>query len=80
MNTLNICFHGGQKLLTWIRLIIVPWWPSWLSDQIAFSNPESDVGRCDCHLGYGNGMILAILTLHVAQMPLTKFGLSLTAI
>ena len=30
----------GQKLLTWIRLIkicyIVLWWPSWLSDQIAF--------------------------------------------
>ena len=24
---------------------IVPWWPSWLSDQIAFSNPESDVVR-----------------------------------
>ena len=37
----------GQKSLTWIRLImicyIVPWWQSWLSDQIAFSNPESDV-------------------------------------
>ena len=30
----------GQKSLTWIRLIkicyIVPWWLSWLSDQIAF--------------------------------------------
>ena len=37
----------GKKLLTWIRLIMicyfVPWWPSWLSDHIAFSNPESDV-------------------------------------
>ena len=37
----------GLKSLTWITLImicyIVPWWPSWLSDQIAFSNPESDV-------------------------------------
>ena len=37
----------GQKLLTWITLImicyIVPWRPSWLSDQIAFSNSESDV-------------------------------------
>ena len=35
----------GQKLLTWIRLImicyIVPWWQSWLLDQIAFSNSES---------------------------------------
>ena len=30
----------GQKSLSWIRLIMicytVPWWPSWLSDQIAF--------------------------------------------
>ena len=37
----------GQKLLTWIRMImicyIVLWWPSWLLDQIVFSNPESDV-------------------------------------
>ena len=37
----------GQKSLTWIRLIMVcytvPWWPSWLSDQIAFSSSESDV-------------------------------------
>ena len=37
----------GQKSLTWIRLIMisynVPWWPSWLSNQIAVSNLESDV-------------------------------------
>ena len=37
----------GQKSLTWIRLIlicyIVPWWPSWISDQIAISNSDSDV-------------------------------------
>ena len=40
----------GQKSLSWIRLImicyIVPWWPSWLSDQIA----QSDLpfgSRCD---------------------------------
>ena len=37
----------GQKSLTWLTLImtcyIVPWWPPWLSDHIAFSNPESDV-------------------------------------
>ena len=37
----------GQKSSTWLRLImicyIVPGWPSWLSDQIAFSNSESDV-------------------------------------
>ena len=30
------------------------------------------------HLGYRNGMILTILNLHVAPMPSTKFGLSLT--
>ena len=30
------------------------------------------------HLGYWNGMILAILNLLVAQMPPTKFGLNLT--
>ena len=39
--------HVGQKSLIWIRLImicyIVPLWPSWLSDPIAFSNSESDV-------------------------------------
>ena len=36
----------GQKYLTWIRLVIcyiVPWWPYWLSDQIAFSNSETNV-------------------------------------
>ena len=36
----------GQKLPTWIRLImicyIVQWWPFWLSDQIAFRISESD--------------------------------------
>ena len=36
-----------QISLTWIKLImicyILPWWPSCLSDQIAFSNPESNV-------------------------------------
>ena len=30
------------------------------------------------HLGYRNGQILAILNLHVAPMPPTKFGLNLT--
>ena len=30
------------------------------------------------HLGYRNGMILAILNLYVAKMPPTKFGLNLT--
>ena len=57
----------GQKLLTWIRQIlicyIVPWWLSWLSDQIAFNNSESDVvwrvSRLPPwhHLGYWNWMI-----------------------
>ena len=35
----------GHKSLTWIRLLmicyIVPWWPSWLSDQIASSNAKA---------------------------------------
>ena len=30
------------------------------------------------HLGYWNGRILAILTLHVATMPPTKFRLNPT--
>ena len=34
--------------------------------------------RHGSHLGYQNGMILAILNLHVAPMPSTKFGLNLT--
>ena len=38
----------GQKSLPWIRLIIicyiVPWWPSWLSDQIATKAPILDIG------------------------------------
>ena len=35
-------------------------------------------GRHGGHLGYRNRMILVILTLHVAPMPPTKFGLNLT--
>ena len=63
----------GQKSLTWMRLImicyIVPWWPSWLSDQIAFSNSESDVvwRFQDCkyghHLGYWNWQQFWIISL-----------------
>ena len=34
-------------------------------------------GRHGGHLGYQNGMILSILSLHVAPMPPTKFGLNL---
>ena len=34
-------------------------------------------GRLVGHLRYRNGMILAILNLHVALMPTTKFGLCL---
>ena len=53
-----------QKSLTWIRLIklcyIVPWWPSWLSDQIALAIKNSMLLEefHDCHngrqLGYWN--------------------------
>ena len=68
-----------QKLLTWIRLImicyIVPWWPSWLSDQIASSNPESDVvWRVSRLLPWPQSWIfemndLAIQNLHDTPMP-----------
>ena len=38
---------SGPEIAPWIRLImmcyIVPLWPAWLSDQIPFSNSESDV-------------------------------------
>ena len=62
---------------------IVPWWPSWLSDLIAFSNSESvfeDFQNCHRgrHLGYWNGMILAILNLYVAPIPTIKFWLKQT--
>ena len=78
----------GQISLTWIRLImicyIVPWWPSWLSDQIAFSNPESDVvWRVTRLPPWPPSWILepndlAILNLHVILMPPIKFQLNLT--
>ena len=35
-------------------------------------------GRHGSHLGYRNGTIIAILYLHVALMPLTKFQLNPT--
>ena len=35
-------------------------------------------GRRGGHFGYRNGTILAILKLHVAQMPPTKFGFNPT--
>ena len=35
-------------------------------------------GQHGSHLRYGNGMFLSILSLHVAPMPPTKFGLNLT--
>ena len=39
---------------------------------------EFQDGRTCGHLGYPNGMILAILNLHVATMPPTKFQLNPT--
>ena len=77
----------GQRSLIWIRLIIcyiVPWWPSWLSDQIAFSNSESDVVWRVSKLppwppfwllDLNN---LAMLDLHVTLMPPIKFWFNLT--
>ena len=38
---------------------------------------EFQGGRRGSHLGYQNGSILAILNLHVATMPSTKFQLNL---
>ena len=37
-------------------------------------------GRHGSHLGYRNGMILAILNLPVVPMPPIKFGLNLTCV
>ena len=76
----------GQKLITWIRLImigyIVPWWPSWLSDQtiqnLMLFEEFQDCCYC-CHLGYWNGTILAILNFYVAPMPPIRFWLNLTS-
>ena len=39
---------------------------------------EFQDGRHDGHLGYRNGTILAIMNLHVAIMPPTRFQLNLT--
>ena len=78
----------GQKSLTWVRLImicyIVPWWPPWLSDQVAFSNSESDVvWRVSRLPPLPPSWILelkdsAILNLHFTSMPPIKFWLNLT--
>ena len=78
----------GQKSLTWIRMImicyIVPWWPSWLSDQIAFSNSESDVvWRVSRLSPWPSSWIpklndSAILNLHFTPMSPIKFRLNLT--
>ena len=38
---------------------------------------EFQDGRHDGHLGYQNGLILAILNLYNAPMPPIKFGLNL---
>ena len=39
---------------------------------------EFQDGQHGGHLGYWNGMILAILNLHITPMPPTTFGLNLT--
>ena len=64
---------------------IVPWWSSWLSDPIGFSNSESDVVlRVSRSLpSWPPSLILelndaAILNLHVTPMPPIKFRLNLT--
>ena len=63
---------------------IVPWWPSWLSDPIAFSNSESDVVWRVSRLPlWPPSWIMelndeAVLNLHVTPMPPIKFCLNLT--
>ena len=39
---------------------------------------EFQDGHCGSHLGYRNGMILAILNLYVSPMSPIKFQLNLT--
>ena len=60
----------GQKLLSWIRLIMIFYIV--LSYQIAFRNSESA-----CCLDW-NRIILAILNLHNTPMPPIKFQLNPT--
>ena len=45
-------------------------------EELSFQDFQD--GRHGDHLGYRNGMSLTILNLHVALMPSTKFGLSVT--
>ena len=66
--------------------------PSWLSEQNNFSKSKSACpldaslqvleqfqdGHHGGHLEYHNAKISAIMTLHVAPMPPTKFHLNLT--
>ena len=60
----------------------VPWWPSWVSDPVAFSNQESDVvWRVSRLPPWPSSWILelndlAILYLHVTLMPPIKFRLN----
>ena len=39
---------------------------------------EDQDGCCGSHHGYRNKMVLAILNLHIAPMPPSKFWLNLT--
>ena len=63
-----------------------PAWPSWISEQKTFSNSESPCQSNASHqflaqsdIAFGRIChILAILKLHVALMPSTKFWLNLT--
>ena len=70
-----------------MKCYIVPWWSSWLSDQISFSNPESDVVRefQGCHYGrhfdigtepFSNSEPSCHPSCH--SMPSIKFRLNLT--
>ena len=90
---LNLTYHSGADM-AWIFSWWPPWRPFWISERKDFSNSESlccsdasnqvsaqsdlRFGRRCGHLGCRNRMILVILTLHVAPVTPTKFGLSLS--
>ena len=51
---------------------------AWSKAPSALTIEDLEDGCCGGHRGYHNKMVLAILNLHVAPMPPTKFWLNLT--
>ena len=73
----SILCHKCEQLLTdrpWHKL-------TWSNASKAPGEPTTEnlqEGCCDGHRGYRNKMVLAILNLHVALMPPTRFRLNLS--